>query len=401
MTTFDEALNIILNSTKIGTRRISLSPINALNRITFSDISSKIDYPAENNSAMDGYAIVSSLTKNVSQSCKIDLKLHNTTIYAGTIYKERIKKDLSVKIMTGGYMPDGFDAVIPAEQSIIANGRLIVTSPVKTGLNVRFKGEDIKKKEKIIKKNTKLSHESIALLSACNIKKVPVYDDIPVSIISTGNEIISPGQTYKHGKVINSNGILAASFLSGNGCRIIKNTICKDRTWSIRKEISASLEDSRIIITSAGASFGEKDFTEQVLLDLGLKLKIRQVGIKPGKPFSFGLINKMPVFIMPGNPVAFFICLIVFVKPFIERQLGIINNENITSKITSDFHKNHDRREFIPAKTFIKDGCLYSEPYKKIGPAMISGFGSINSIISLPENLKDIKTHDNLDVYVL
>lgn len=401
MVNFDEASNIILNSTKIRIGSQNIHPLDAINRTTAADIRSNIDFPAENNSAMDGFAINSSLTKNAGPINEIKLKVNEATIYAGDLSKNLIEKNNAIKIMTGGYMPSDFDAVIPIEKAKIENNNLVVASPVKKGLNVRFKGEDIKAGDKIFNKNRKLTGQAAVLITSCNVKKIRVYEDIPISIISTGNEIITPKQRYQYGKIYNSNGLIAESFLSNNGCRIIKNIVCKDKIEFIGKEIESALKTSKIIITSAGASFGEKDFTEKALQDNGLKIKFRQVAIKPAKPFSYGLINKIPVFMIPGNPVAFFVCLIVFVKPFIEKQFGLKTAEKITAKLSSSFHKSHDRTEFLPAKTFIKNGCFYSEVYNKIGPAMISSFGQINSIISIPSNITDINLHDNVQIYFI
>ncbi len=405
MINFDDALNIIL-STKIKVNTSLISSSESIGYTCASDIKSKIDFPSENNSAMDGYALKSDFTEGAHSSSVIKLKINQNTIYAGSLNKHKIKMDEAVKIMTGGYIPVNFDTVIPVEKTKTENNFLLLDSPVKKGSNVRLKGEDIKKNDIIIPKNTKLSYTQATLLAACNIKKIRVYDKIPVSIISTGNEIISVNNTYRYGKVINSNGILAESFMSNNGCRILKNAICKDKLSAIKKEIETALLASKIIITSAGASFGEKDFTEKALMELGLKIKFRQVAIKPAKPFSFGMIDKTPIFMVPGNPIAFFVCLIVFIKPFIEKQLNFNDSFNLftseaISKINSAFHKKHNRREFIPARTFIEKGCLYSEVYKKIGPAMISSFGYINSIISIPEETTEIKAFEDVKIYFI
>ncbi len=405
MINFDEALNIIL-STKIKIDTSLIPSLDSINKVCASDIKSKIDFPSENNSAMDGFALNSDFIKQANSEHVIKLKINENTIYAGSLNKHEIETGHTVKIMTGGYMPANFDAVLPVEKSKTENDFLFLNSPVKNGLNVRLKGEDIKKNDIIVPKNTKISYTQAALLAACNVKQIKAYADIPVSIISTGNEIISLNQKYKYGKVINSNGILTEYFMSNNGCRILKNVICKDKLSSIKKEMESALSESKIIITSAGASFGEKDFTEKALMELGLKIKFRQVAIKPAKPFSFGLIDKTPIFMVPGNPVAFFVCLIVFIKPFIEKQLNFNNPYNFfasraVSKINSDFHKKHKRREFVPARTFLENGCLYSEVYKKLGPAMISSFGCINSIISIPEETAEIKAFENVDIYFI
>lgn len=400
MISFDESLKI-LNSVKIKVKSESIPVLNSLHRVTCLDVPSKLDFPTEDNSAMDGYALKSSLTQNMSAG-KLKLEVEQDTIYAGDNLKKTIQEDKAIKIMTGGYLPDGLDAVIPFEDAKVIKGKLIITSPIKINKNVRKKGEDIKKGDKILYKNKLLTPEAIALLISCNIKRIRVYENIPASIISTGNEILTPNQKYQYGKVFNSNGILAELFLSQNGCRVVENVVCKDNLTVIKNAIKSALKSSKIIITSAGASFGEKDFTEKALVESGLKIKFRQVAIKPAKPFSFGLINSIPVFMLPGNPMAFFTCLVVFLKPFLKNQIDIKGSvQIIKSRSLFKYVKNHKRREFIPAYTYSENGCFYSKNYKKSGSAMISALSHINSIVQIPENTFEIEEGDYVDVYLI
>ena len=400
MISFDEALKI-LNSVKIKVKSESIPVLNSLYRVTYLDVPSKLDVPTEDNSAMDGYALKSSLTQNMPAG-KLKLEIEQDAIYAGDNLKKTIQEDKAVKIMTGGYLPDGLDAVIPFEDAKVIKEKLIIASPIKINKNVRKKGEDIKKGDRILYKNKLLTPEAIALLISCNIKRIRVYENIPVSIISTGNEILTPNQKYQYGKVFNSNGILAELFLSQNGCKVVENVVCKDNLTAIKNAIKFALKSSKIIITSAGASFGEKDFTEKALVESGLKIKFRQVAIKPAKPFSFGLINNTPIFMLPGNPMAFFTCLVVFLKPFLENQIDIKDSvKMIKSRSLFKYVKNHKRKEFIPAHTYSENGCFYSKDYKKSGPAMISALSHINSIVQVPENTFEIEEGDYVDVYLI
>jgi len=401
MIRFDEAYNLI-DSAAIYLRPENIALLNALDRVAYSDVVSKINYPAENNSAMDGYAVNSNFVSKAANT-SIKLEIDKKVIYAGSTLKTQGKHDSAVRIMTGGYLPEAFDAVIPIEDAEVENGSLIIKSPIKPDKNVRKKGEDIKKGDIILNKNTRLTPENISLLSSCNIKKIKVYEKIPVSIISTGNEIMDFNSSPKYGKIYNSNGILAENFLLQNGCDVLNNAICKDDLKEIKETLSYAAKISKIIITSAGASFGDKDYTGKALESVGFKIKFRQVAIKPAKPFSFGLINKkIPVFMLPGNPLAFYTCLAVFVKPFINRHIKINSRMRIIkSKSAFEYIKSNKRREFIPAHTFYKDGSVYSEIYKKSGPAMISSLGYMNSLVSIPENVSAVVKEDLLDTYLI
>ena len=401
MIPFDEAYNLI-NSAAIYLSPENIPLLDSIDRVSYSDVVSKVDYPAENNSAMDGYAVNSNFVSKIN-TAGLKLEIDKKVIYAGNGLKTPVRHDSAVRIMTGGYLPETLDAVIPVEDAVVEDGRLIIKAPVKPNKNVRKKGEDIKNGDIILNKNTRLTPENISLLASCNIKKIRAYEKISVSIISTGNEIIDFNRKPKYGKIFNSNGILAENFLLQNGCAVLNNAVCKDDLKEIKETLSYAAKNSKIIITSAGASFGDKDFTEKALESVGFKIKFRQVAIKPAKPFSFGLINKkIPVFMLPGNPLAFYTCLAVFVKPFINRHIKINSRmQVIKSKSAFEYIKSNKRREFIPARTFYKDGAVYSEIYKKSGPAMISSLGYMNSIISVPENVSKVVKEDLLDTYLI
>ncbi len=408
MISFDESLNIINSiniSASLKTEKISV--VNAIDRVLCDDVMSGVNYPAFDNSAMDGYAVNTELTKKLNSS-QLKLAISKKVVYAGdssvnSKYKKSGEENFAVRIMTGGYMPETLDAVIPIEDAVVENNTLIITAPVKPGKNVRNRGEVIKKGDVILKKNTRLISENISLLVSCNITTVKVYQKIPVSVISTGNEIIGLDKKPSYGKIYNSNGILAENFLMQNGCAVVNNAVCRDNLEEIVEVLTQAVKTSKIIITSAGASFGDKDFTEKALEAVGFKIKFRQVAIKPAKPFSFGLINKkIPVFMLPGNPVAFYTCLAVYVKPFINRHININSRMRIIKSISSfEYIKKNKRREFIPANTFYKDGTVYSEIFEKSGPATINVFGIMNSIVSIPENLDVIRKGELLDTYLI
>ena len=408
MISFDESLNIINSiNTSVSLKAEKISVANATDRVLYDDAISDVDYPVCDNSAMDGYAVNSDLTKEINSS-QLKLAIYKKVVYAGDAsanykYKKPDNKNFAVRIMTGGYMPETFDAVIPIEDAIVENNNLIVNVPVKPGKNVRNRGEVIKKGEVILKKNTRLTSENISLLVSCNITKINVYEKIQVSVISTGNEIIGLDKKPAYGKIYNSNGILAENFLMQNGCAVVNNAICKDNLEEIVEVLTQAVKTSKIIITSAGASFGDKDFTEKALEAVGFKIKFRQVAIKPAKPFSFGLINKkIPVFMLPGNPVAFYTCLEVYVKPFINGHIKINSRMHTIKSVSSfEYTKKNKRREFIPANTFYKDGTIYSEIFEKSGPATINVFGIMNSIISVPEDADVIHKGELLDTYLI
>lgn len=401
MLSFNEASELI-NSIALPLKTANIRVSDASGLVAASDVFSKFDYPLENNSAMDGYAINSSRL-NRNRAVTID----KNTVFAGSDIKNTVfagSRDNAVRIMTGGRLPEGFDAVVPVE-NVVVSGDSISIKPdfkLKQWINIRIKGEDIKNGDLVLKKKERLTPEIISMLLSCGIRKVKIFDKISAGVVSTGNEILNIDSRPVRGKIYNSNGILAENFLKQNGCNISFSSICRDNIDEIASALSQAAKSSNIIITSAGASFGDKDFTEKALDSIGFKIKFRQVSIKPGKPFSFGMLGKIPVFMLPGNPFAFYACLVMFVGRFIANQ-GFSGSMSVPVKTRALFRHsaNSKRTEFIPAFSYFKDGCIQSEIIKKYGSAAVSPFRAMNSIISIPESSKDIAPGDLVDTCLL
>lgn len=337
----DEALNRILGSARIlGDETVSLD--NSLARIIAQDVSSDMDIPPFNKSAMDGFAYNSN-DKNTSFTI-----IEN--IPAGKIPKKAIHQGECAKIMTGAVVPEGADKVIRVENTREQNGVMSIAKPEKA-LNICYKGEDIKQGKNVLLKGTPVSPQVIGILATTGHSNVRVYKKPVVGIIATGNEIVEPHEKPFNGKIRNSNSYQLSGQISRCGGKALYLGIARDTEEQIDEIFREALESSDIVILSGGVSMGDYDFVPGVLKKNGVNILFEEVAVKPGRPTVFGLVDRTYIFGLPGNPVSTFVIFEVLVKPLICRLSGYeFKSEIRCGTAAQDIHAKRSKRvKFLPA----------------------------------------------------
>lgn len=397
----EEAIRIILNEIhELGGERVSLD--NALNRVLYEDIVSARDIPFTDNSAMDGFAVISDDLKGVDEKNPEVLKIVEE-LPAGKVPTKKINPGECAKIMTGGIMPEGADAVVMVEDTEESGAdKVKVKASIEKGENVRFKGEDIKAGSVILRKGTKLRAQEIGLLAAIGKSTVTVYQRPVVGILSTGSEIISIDETPAPGKVVDSNSYTISSAVKNAGAIALPLGIASDSEEEIKDKILNN-RAVNIFITSGGVSVGEFDLVKKLFNELNCNMKFWKAAIKPGKPFAFGLLNGIPLFGLPGNPVSSFVAFEVFVRPAILKMMGIkkIFQRRFKSIMTENFENKPGRTHFVRG-IFEWDGeQLKVKPSGAQGSAMLSTLVSANCLIVIPADKGNIKKGEIVEIIPL
>ncbi len=313
MITIEEAQQAILESAfPLETEKVSV--FKALNRITPEDHIAPWDIPPADNSAMDGYAFCSGTRSgNRLRVCGF--------LPAGEERTVPVPPGEAIKIMTGAPLPPCCDTVVPLE-NVEEDGELItVPSSVKSGANVRRRGEDIRRGDVVIAAGSLLRPQEIGMLSAMGITSVAVYRQARIAVLSTGDELLEPGSTPLPGKIINSNSYaLAAQVLNAGGVPLLLG-IAADTLDATCEKIAAGLNADMLIITG-GASVGDRDYVKPAIEKLGGSITFWKINMKPGKPLAFAIIRGKPVFALPGNPVAAMVSFELFVRPLLLKAMG-------------------------------------------------------------------------------
>ncbi|TNB61969.1 molybdopterin molybdotransferase MoeA [Campylobacter helveticus] len=291
---------------------------DALGRILACDLYAKKNLPSFDNAALDGYAFNYA---DINEPLRI-----KGTILAGNKTLYELGKNECYKIMTGALMPKNADTILMLEEENLENGKLVIKTKPKQFNALRFKGEEQKMGELLLKKGQKLNAPMLTLLAAQGIYKIKVVRKPRIAIFSSGDELKEPWEECDEKSIYNANALGVSALL--NGCDLSYLGIIKDEMSEVKKALQNSNFD--LIITSGGASVGEADFMDKVLKELEFKKLFDGIKARPAKPTKLYEKDEKLILILPGNPMAAFLSCFIFAKKIVDLLGG---NLEETSKI--------------------------------------------------------------------
>lgn len=314
---------------------------HALNRILADDIHSPLDVPSFANSAMDGYAL-----RAADVTDEAALTLIGTSL-AGHPFNGSIGPGECVRIMTGAALPLGADAVVMQENCRSEHNIIYPQGPVSEGKHIRLPAEDLAQGERVFTAGTRINARVLSVLSSLGLEQVYVQRQLTVALLSTGDELKSPGELLAPGDIYDSNRIGVSAMLKRLGIRVIDYGIIPDDPTLIRQAFIKAAKEADALITSGGVSVGDADYTKQVLEDVG-RIGFWKLAIKPGKPFAFGHINDCPFFGLPGNPVSAAVTFHLLVRPALAALAGetLKPTPLLQAKALMPFKKSPGRMDF-------------------------------------------------------
>ncbi|MGL4567569.1 MAG: molybdopterin molybdotransferase MoeA [Fusobacteriaceae bacterium] len=297
----EEAKNILRDERERIKEEENLPLMESLDRILSEDIYSPMDLPTYNRSTVDGYGVVSEDCQLASET--FPTLLHKSgEIGMGEISDKILKNGETIYIPTGAMVPEGCDGVVMVEYCDTLGGEILINRGVSKFENVIKKGDEIRVGELLIEKNTSLTPYHIALLAGVGREKVNVLKKIKSVVISTGDEIISLGEKITPGKVYDINSYSVESYLKKNGIEILSNTLVKDDREKLKEALIAGTGEGDVIFISGGSSVGIRDFTVDVIKEIGGEVLVHGIEIKPGKPTIIARCGSSLVIGLPGHP---------------------------------------------------------------------------------------------------
>lgn len=395
--THKEALNIL---------KTNLSPLHATdtinineadNRVLAEDIKAPRPIPAHRNAAVDGYAFAhDEYSKDTGTTFPVSER-----VIAGAPLIEKTQENSATRIFTGAVMPADLDTVVMQEDITLneqSEGETTVTIPpgLKQGANCRQAGEDTAENSIIVEKQTKLTSRHIAAIASAGIDELLVQQKPKVAILSTGNEILSPGDEFHLGKVYDSNRPMLKSLIKSQQADLTDLGIIKDNPSDIQNALMEAAKTHDVIITSGGASKGEEDHIITSLQKLG-KQHMWQLAIKPGRPMSFGQIGDMLFIGLPGNPVAAFICFFLYGIPILNRLSGQEWQSPHKFQVIANFEilkKKPDRREFLRGTLRTENGITSVGKFNQDGSGIIRSLTTTDGLIEIDEATTSVNKGD-------
>ena len=389
------------NSLKIGSEIVSIK--DALNRISSKEVIAKSDYPADDNTAFDGFAVNSKETKNTFQKFKI-LK----TIAAGdNPYIKKVPKLSCIEVMTGAIIKKPFDTIIPIEDIEFFPSKqnakyIIINKKIKKSEFIRPKGSDYKKGNKIIRKGELINPAHILSLKTLGIDKVLVKKKVNIVFYPSGNEL-SDKKNIPSWKIRNSNTIYLNSLIRSLPVNFTIQKILRDKDQKLfKKQISKQLKSKTdILITSGAVSKGKFDFIPSVINQFKLKNHFKGVAIRPGKPIMFAKFNNNKCFFgLPGNPISSVACFRFFVIPLLFKSLGLKAEKPIFAKLKNKFSKKKKFTRFVKGKlTFDKKGLVQFEVFEGQESYKIEPFVKSNAWGVFKDGVSVFNKGNLIDVY--
>lgn len=405
MIPYPEAIRQVLSDVRTDLPSETVPLVLSLGRVLAEDIVAGEDIPAAANSAMDGYAIRATDVAEASAENPARLRVIGEGA-AGTLFTGEVGPDEAVRIMTGGIVPPGADAVIEVESTTEEEGIVAVWRTLQSGAAIRNAGEDMRRGEQAIPKGKRITPGDIGVLASLGVNNVPVRVKPKVAILATGNEIVEPHQPVALGQVRNSSGPALYAACVVAGAEPIDLGIAGDN----REELEEALENGLrfdILITTGGVSAGLYDLVQHLLPEMGMTVRFHQVNIKPGKPIMFGLYGEEQqrtlVFALPGNPVSSLVTFHGFVGPAIRAMLGAPPEPfRLTAQLEEAIIKRDGRRHSIRGVLRLgeNDTLLVRTTGTQSSGAM-SSMSKANCLIMVDETASSIEAGTTVTVELL
>lgn len=363
----------------LSVETVSLS--DALGRVLAVDVAARISQPPHDVSAMDGYAVRAADLATVPAALDVIGEAP-----AGGAFEGKVGPGEAVRIFTGGPLPDGADAIVIQEDSDGGDSRVTIKVQVSPGNYVRAKGLDFHQGKVGIEAGRQLTARDIGLAAAMNVPWLQVRRRPRVAILSTGNELVLPGEPMGANQIIASNGLALSALVSAFGGQAIHLGIARDDSGSLATMMEAA-KGADILVTSGGASVGKHDLVRKVLDEQGWSLDFWRVAMRPGKPLLFGRLGETPVLGLPGNPVSSVVCALLFLRPALDIMLGrdSTGRPEETARLGAPLGVNDRRQDYLRARlTTDGDGQLIATPFPRQDSSMLATLAHAEGLIVRP-----------------
>lgn len=400
MISVEKALKTILASARLmGTEKINI--LDAQRHAIAENIYAGRDIPSVDNSAMDGYALRAADTRGATPKKPVWFKIIEE-IPAGKIPRKKLRSKEAARIMTGAIIPGGADAVIRQENTRREGNLVAVLTPVARKTDIRFAGEDVRKGELVIHKNSVMGAAQIGMLAALGKKSALVYKKPRVAIMATGDELVDIDTNPSPGKIVNSNSYSLATLVDDCGGVPVILGITRDNKSALKQKFSTALKND-VIISSGGVSVGDYDLVKDIMVNMGNSMYFWQVAMRPGKPLAFGAIKGVPLFGLPGNPVSTMVSFEQFVRPYLLKIQGHRNIFRPVLKAISveNLEKKAGVKNFLRAIVKREKDKYIVKTTGNQGSGILKSMVTANALIILGEKETKIKKGDKVTVQLL
>ncbi len=380
----DEAREEFFSSIRPLNRIEKLSLAEADGRISAEDILAPRPAPHYRRAAMDGFAVRAADTFGASQSSPNRIKVG-----------ESVRKGLAVPVHTGGHVPDEADGVLKIEETRRQNDSLDVYSSIAPGDNVSPVGEDVEKGDVLLEKGARIQPSALGLLRSLGLEKLKVAACPEVTVVPTGEELVSPGEEPGPGETVQSNGIMISSCVRRWGGKPKEREVLSDRPEELRAALNTGVNESDVVAFTGGSSVGRRDRIVEVLESEG-EVLIHGVAVQPGKPVALALVEETPVIALPGYPVAALADAYFFLKSLVQHLTGAkLEDKTFTVRLARKISSKLGRLSLVRVK--VEKG--EAKPIRVAGSGVLSSVTRSDGFVLVPEDSEGIAAGETVELH--
>lgn len=367
--------------------------LDALGRVLAQPVVSSIDVPPADNSAMDGYAL---RAEDASAPLTVSQRIpagHPALPLEGAT---------AARIFTGAMIPPGADTVVMQEDCSELNGKVSFSAAVHRDQNIRLRGQDVRSGETILQSGRVLRPQDLGLLASVGCSDVDVYRPLRVAMLSTGDELVEPGESsLREGAIYNSNRYTLAGLLRGLNMELVDYGIIPDSPEATAEALTASAQNADCVITTGGVSVGEEDHVKNQVERLG-RLDLWKLAIKPGKPLAFGRIADTPFIGLPGNPSSVFVTFCLIARPFLMKRQGVDEPAvpSLQARASFTVSKAGRRQEYLRVTVEATSDGLRAMRYANQSSGVLRSVSASNALAIIPAG-RTVAEGELVDVLLL
>ena len=392
-TPVDDALAQLKSALRcvVSTERVDIS--DARNRFVAQDLTAPRPSPPKANSAVDGYGFAGSLAK-VDGVVRLDLNPERAA--AGVPLQSGVALGQAVRILTGAQLPDGVDTVVLQEDVATDGKEVVFHGPLKLGANTRKAGEDVHSEDVVLTTGQRLRPTDLSLAASVGISKIECFRSLCIGVLSTGDEVCDVTKTAAPHQIYDANRPMLLSLIAAWGFVAVDLGHVNDDRNQLRERLNHAQNNVDVLLTSGGASAGDEDHLSALLSETG-SIEFWRIAVKPGRPLAMGMWGSMPIFGLPGNPVAAATCAMIFARPSFNVLAGghWMTPKSYWVRANFEKRKKSGRREYLRAR-LTGDQV---DVFKSEGSGRISGLSWANGFVELPDHAVTI-THGDFVKFI-
>ena len=375
-----------------GRMPVPLPLEGALGRILARDVISPVDLPPFRNSQMDGYAV---RAVDVA-SAPVSLPVVGE-VAAAPGAPAALRPGTAIKVMTGAGVPEGADTVIPVEDTLAAGEHVSISRGRAAGEYVREAGSDLRAGDAVVPRGVVLAPRHLAALAAAGITEIEVASRVRVAVISTGSELMAPGEQLGPGQIFDSNGVAIAAAVRASGADVVLEGRVRDDTAELEALFDAAIAmDAELILTSGGISMGDHEVVRELVGQHDGIIDV--LAMQPGGPQALAHWHHVPVVCFPGNPVSSQLSFEIFVAPTLRELAGLPARVVETRVLDSAVRSIPGRRQFLRGRRVGRDGVT---PVGGPGSHLVAALAASDVLIVIPEEVTDVAAGDSVETWAL